>query len=515
MTDLNFILTWIVLISTLAMLVRLLRFKKHLSASFGWLAVSIGILLCLAISFILVPDACGKLTAMVWLSFLILPAIVIQRMRQLLMQGKYKTGLLLAHIARWLHPFDGTRDQIQLVRAMKLAHEGALEEALSIFDKHRNDHHSVGRAATLNAYRYRSDWTGMREWLTSLPSLDALAKTFSLRACGELGDLDAMILTLSELEEDLLRLNATEDLMAARMMTFAFCGRVELTRELLEGPITHLPPSHKSFWMATAELASGDGSAGYEFEEMVKDPHVLVRQDAAYRLRHPPAYAAGLSPESERSLLALEQRCRGEGTEGKPFAQVQRGAYATFILIGLNLATFLLEDYVGDSTDADTLYSLGALLPSAVWNGQWWRLFTSLFLHAGWLHIAMNMMGLYYFGPFLEHSYGRMKFLCTYFISGLLASFTILILSLWFGEQMVVGASGCLMGILGATLGVHLHYWRHHQVRVARQRLLFLLTILGIQVVFDIVTPHISFSSHLFGALYGFGFGCLFKPKQL
>lgn len=82
-------------------------------------------------------------------------------------------------------------------------------------------------------------------------------------------------------------------------------------------------------------------------------------------------------------------------------------------------------------------------------HGEWWRLFTAMFLHLNFLHIAMNMYALYFAGSILEQVIGRWRFLLLYLASGIAGSAGALILS---PDMPTVGASGAIFGILGALL---------------------------------------------------------------
>ena len=80
-------------------------------------------------------------------------------------------------------------------------------------------------------------------------------------------------------------------------------------------------------------------------------------------------------------------------------------------------------------------------------------LFTSMFLHAGWLHLLGNMLYLYIFGDNVEDVFGHMSYLIFYIICGLAGSFTyIMSLESFIQTDLVVGASGAISGVLGAYL---------------------------------------------------------------
>ena len=77
-----------------------------------------------------------------------------------------------------------------------------------------------------------------------------------------------------------------------------------------------------------------------------------------------------------------------------------------------------------------------------------WRWFTSLFLHVSASHLFFNMLGLFFFGKVLEKELSRQWFLSVYFMSGFLGSFVYMFTN----PMPVVGASGCVFGVMGAAM---------------------------------------------------------------
>ena len=78
----------------------------------------------------------------------------------------------------------------------------------------------------------------------------------------------------------------------------------------------------------------------------------------------------------------------------------------TNILIGINLLVFAAETLAGGSLNRGTALKFGAMYPPYIKRGQWYRMFTSMFLHFGFLHLICNMYSLYNLGPGLEHFLG-------------------------------------------------------------------------------------------------------------
>ncbi|QYX78813.1 rhomboid family intramembrane serine protease [Streptomyces akebiae] len=126
----------------------------------------------------------------------------------------------------------------------------------------------------------------------------------------------------------------------------------------------------------------------------------------------------------------------------------------TKILIGANLLLFLVQEAIGDSfTERLALVGQGwdSDLGSfqGVAEGQWYRLVTSMFLHGGVMHIAFNMLSLWWIGGPLEAALGRARYLALYFASGLAGSALTYLLAA--PNQLTVGASGAIFGLFGAT----------------------------------------------------------------
>ncbi|MGW3956648.1 rhomboid family intramembrane serine protease [Streptomyces sp. NPDC004752] len=126
----------------------------------------------------------------------------------------------------------------------------------------------------------------------------------------------------------------------------------------------------------------------------------------------------------------------------------------TKVLIGLNLACFLVQQAVGDRfTNRFELigHAYIPLLGSAegIAEGQYYRLLTAMFLHGSFIHILFNMLSLWWIGGPLEAALGRARYLALYFVSGLAGSALSYLLAA--PNQPSLGASGAIFGLFGAT----------------------------------------------------------------
>ena len=129
-------------------------------------------------------------------------------------------------------------------------------------------------------------------------------------------------------------------------------------------------------------------------------------------------------------------------------------AFATPTLVALNVVLFIVMVAAGVhplNPDAMTLLRWGGDLASRTVNGEWWRLATSMFIHAGALHLAFNMFGLLQVALIVERLVGSACFLGVYAVTGVVASLA----SLYVHPASVsVGASGAIFGIYGCGLAI-------------------------------------------------------------
>lgn len=132
------------------------------------------------------------------------------------------------------------------------------------------------------------------------------------------------------------------------------------------------------------------------------------------------------------------------------------------------------------------------MIPAAIAQGEWWRLFTSTLLHGSILHLLFNMYALYWLGPQLERSLGHMRFAALYVLSALGGS----VASYWFSDlnTVSVGASGAIFGLITATIVIG---------REMRTDVSQLVVLLGINVVIGFLQPGIDWRAHFGGAVTG------------
>lgn len=166
------------------------------------------------------------------------------------------------------------------------------------------------------------------------------------------------------------------------------------------------------------------------------------------------------------------------------------------ILLGLNIGIFALLFILDPSLSTDTLVQFGAKVNYRIVDGEYWRLFTTMFLHANIPHLLFNMMALNIFSRDLEVIYGKKKFLAIYFIAGFIGSFG----SFIFNDSVAVGASGAIFGLLGANLYLFTINPEAYKKIYGND----ILVLIAINLVFGFMTPQIDNAAHLFGLIGGY-----------
>ena len=151
--------------------------------------------------------------------------------------------------------------------------------------------------------------------------------------------------------------------------------------------------------------------------------------------------------------------------------------------------------------DMQTLVDMGALYgPFTVLKGEWWRLFTAMFLHAGMTHLLMNMFSLYLIGRGAEMYFDTKSYLSIYLFSGLLGGLA----SLYVHPVSVgIGASGAIFGVFGALAG----FFLAHREKIQEHTKAFMKDfsiIIMINIVLGLSIPSIDMSAHIAGLIIGF-----------
>lgn len=184
----------------------------------------------------------------------------------------------------------------------------------------------------------------------------------------------------------------------------------------------------------------------------------------------------------------------------QPVAAIRSGQpVATFAIILVTFAVYVLQWLVGTPITNALAYYTPLVDPRFVEVPQLWRPLTVLFVHSGFIHVALNMLALWMIGRVLEPLLGRARFVALYFIAGIGGSALVALVD---PTMSVVGASGAVFGLMGALLVIS---------RRLGADISGILVVLGINLVIGFVPGfHIAWQAHIGGLIAGALAGLVF-----
>jgi membrane associated rhomboid family serine protease len=165
----------------------------------------------------------------------------------------------------------------------------------------------------------------------------------------------------------------------------------------------------------------------------------------------------------------------------------------TIALVAINLIIFVADLGSAGGTGLGDLGRDGALFGPAVADGDWWRPFTAGFIHANLIHVGFNMFLLYQLGKLLEPAIKWWGFAALYVMSLLGGSLLVLVLT---PDQVTVGASGAVFGLMGATFVA----MRSRGIDPFRTAIGPLIVI---NLLFTFFVPRVSIGGHVGGLVAG------------
>jgi len=174
----------------------------------------------------------------------------------------------------------------------------------------------------------------------------------------------------------------------------------------------------------------------------------------------------------------------------------------TYILILINLVVWITMTIAGGSTDSDVLIKFGAMETNKIIiNHQYFRLFTSMFIHIGFSHLMYNMLSLYIFGSRIERFLGIKNFIDIYIISGIMGSLSSLMASAVMGKVIIAaGASSAIFGIEGAAFALALK----SEKNIGQLSAYTIFIIMATGLLMGYVMPNVDNYAHVGGLVTGF-----------
>lgn len=168
----------------------------------------------------------------------------------------------------------------------------------------------------------------------------------------------------------------------------------------------------------------------------------------------------------------------------------------TYIIMAICIILFILMELSGGSTNSQILLKYGANLDILVKNGEYYRLFTCIFLHIGIMHLICNMYSLYVIGREVESLFGKVKYIIIFILSGIFGS----IMSIAFTHNTIsAGASGAIFGLLGALLYFGINYRTYLGEAIKRT----IIPIIVVNLIIGFFAEGIDLAAHIGGLVGG------------
>lgn len=192
----------------------------------------------------------------------------------------------------------------------------------------------------------------------------------------------------------------------------------------------------------------------------------------------------------------------------------RKKAYVNIGLIAANVVYFLFLELTGSTENTGFMVDHGAMYaPLVLERGEYYRLFTSMFMHFGISHIMNNMLILFILGDNLERALGHIKYLIFYLLCGVGANVASMVINLGEYQNIVsAGASGAIFGVIGGLL---------YAVLINRGRLEDLSTrqlvvVIACSLYFGFVSTGVDNAAHIGGLIIGFVMGAIFyrRPRR-
>ena len=176
--------------------------------------------------------------------------------------------------------------------------------------------------------------------------------------------------------------------------------------------------------------------------------------------------------------------------------------YITMAVIAVNIIVFAVMSIFGNTLDAQYMAEHGAMYPPYVAeNGQYWRLFTSMFMHFGLMHILNNMVMLGAVGRIVEIAMGHVRFLIAYIVAGICGGVLSYAMMLHNNDYAVsAGASGAIFGMVGALVWIVIVN-RGFYEGISRQQVIFMVILM---IYYGVSTSGVDNWDHLGGLAGGF-----------
>lgn len=461
---------------------------------------------------------------------IIVPSLLVATTRAALRRGRYRLAVRLTDLRQMLQPGLGLQREKQVLATLALIQGGHADEAI---ERAHQQLDKIGGGAVraalleqlLTLYIYERRWDEARQLFEDEGGI-ALASVFPgicsamVRVFGELGAFEEagrcqVLLEQSKLAHEP---GAASVLNSSRLTFLALLGQSAIVDRLLANKssfMAELSPIRRTYWRAIAYARGGDLERAHRLWQIVaRQTHDAQAAEAAeQRLADgaPTCAPDDLGDDLARTVQLAGDRALAYGTLPRSRGGMWRLSPISTLLVLAIVAVHVFVEQLGGSQDPWVLLRMGANFSAVSLSTEPWRLIASMFLHGGWLHLALNGYALYLLGRFTEQLYGSWRFWVIYAMAGMAGSVTSALFS---DGRLSVGASGAIFGLIGAMLA-GLRALRGQVPEAWRRRLSFnLLVVIALQLGIGFSLEVIDNAAHVGGLFAGGLIGLLLRPAR-
>lgn len=508
----------------------LLGYALHLrrlafsDARLGYAILAV-IVLITAVAAVFVGMRAGFVGFALYSFFVIVPVSLQQRIQRAITAGDERHALRLAWILARIHPTGAVRDELAALPII-LALRAGDDVSPADLDRISRGQPLVRRSFDIVFLHNRRDVDATRAAFADPEERAALF------AQG-LGSIYIQAVGCSDpngdaLAEAIARALAADPSFqqperAARLIlqAHALAGDRERTAALADALAMYLERGDRELCVALATWCAGDPGAARDILARALAHHhghrvacsMLASLDAMIA-RRDPRPATTRTPVLERRLAALRRSAPALRAVSTFLGRHAVRPHLTWTWMAVLVAYYAVFASLGDPYDIEHAYAWGALYTGDFTISEVWRLGALTLLHMGGLHLALNVLMLWFFGGFVEALFGRLRLAAIYILGAGLSGFTVVFLRDPAQPLLLVGASGAIMALGGAVLAALLLRRDLRTSAVGRRTLISLAVLFALQVGFDLVTPQVSGTAHLAGILAGLLLGAIFLPRH-
>lgn len=508
--ELEPILRWMVCFSCLLLLVQAVRVPKGtggLGLVCGAVLATTGVLMVLA------PSTAGYWSAGLFSVVVMGPLVISRRVVTLAHRQDYGGA---ARLLPFVVPVWGRRRVAQARRRFMALDrldrdfEGGLDE-LETLSRDADEDSPSDRLLYL---LHSGQWNELLAFSRTSEALRYLDETpiafaYVLRAYGELGCLDELVKAYERHRATVLYQRSSFHRLYIDGVVLSHLGRPDALERSLFGLPVPLGDEQKDSLRFVAFTRAGRREEAEQVAARLarSSSRILRRRMQAYRAApFEPVGADTVTPEAQTILRRLET----ESLLHPPRPQVVMPP-ATGVIVATLVGVHIWVELFGSTgTRVGDLREFGALVIREHFYALEHRIrpltiLTANYLHLNALHLALNAAGVWIFGRQLEAEIGGRRVFAVFVLSGPLALGTVAAtLLLTDGPKgLFVGASGAVMGLVGASLAINLQRYRESKSPFRRRAFVVILVVVAAQTVFDLTHPQVSLGGHLAGVVWG------------